>query len=42
MLPEFDFKTGLKKFTDWVNSQAVENTKYEDSINEMKSKGLMK
>lgn len=40
--PEFDFKTGLKKFTDWVNSQQVENTKYEDSINEMKSKGLMK
>ncbi len=39
---EYDFKTGLKKFTDWVNSQEIQQSKYEDSINEMKSKGLLK
>ncbi len=39
---EYDFKTGLKKFTDWVNSQQVQKSTYDDSINEMKSKGLMK
>lgn len=37
-----DFKTGLKHFTDWVNRQQVQQSKYEDSINEMKSKGLLK
>ncbi len=40
--PEFDFKTGLQRFTDWVNSQQVQQSKYEDSIKEMKAKGLMK
>ncbi len=40
--PEVDFKTGLKKFTEWVNSQQIQNSKYEDSINEMKAKGLLK
>ena len=40
--PQYDFKTGLKRFTDWVNSQQVQKSKYEDSIREMKSKGLMK
>lgn len=39
---EYDFKTGLKHFTDWVNSQQIQQSKYEDSINEMKSKGLLK
>lgn len=39
---EYDFKKGLKKFTDWVNSQQVQQSKYEDSINEMRSKGLLK
>lgn len=40
--PEYDFETGLKKFTAWVNSQQVQQSKYEDSINEMRSKGLLK
>ena len=40
--PSFDFKTGLKHFTEWVNSQQIQQSKYEDSINEMKSKGLLK
>jgi len=39
---EVDFKTGLKKFTEWVNCQQVQQSKYEDSINEMKAKGLLK
>ena len=38
----YDFKTGLKYFTNWVNSQQIQESKYEDSINEMKSKGLLK
>lgn len=40
--PQVDFKTGLKKFTDWVNTQQVQRSKYDDSIAEMKSKGLLK
>lgn len=40
--PEYDFKTGLKHFTDWVNAQQIHQSKYEDSINEMKLKGLLK
>lgn len=38
----YDFKTGLKKFTEWVNKQEVQQSKYEESVREMKSKGLMK
>lgn len=40
--PEYDFETGLQRFTNWVNSQQVQQSKYEDSINEMRSKGLLK
>ena len=40
--PQVDFKTGLKRFTDWVNEQQLQSSKYEDSINEMKAKGLLK
>ena len=40
--PEFDFKRGLLRFTDWVNSQEIKATRYEESVEEMKSKGLMK
>lgn len=40
--PSVDFKTGLKKFTEWVNGQQVQSSKYEESIREMKAKGLMK
>ncbi len=41
-VPSIDFKTGLKKFTEWVNEQQVQKSKYEESISEMKAKGLMK
>lgn len=39
---KIDFKTGLKNFTDWVSSQTIEDSQYEKSIEEMKSKGIMK
>jgi dTDP-L-rhamnose 4-epimerase len=38
--PEFDFASGLNNFCDWVNSQEIQNDKYQDSINEMKKKGF--
>lgn len=40
--PEVPFKEGLKKFTDWVLAQEVQSSKYDESIAEMKAKGLMK
>lgn len=39
---EVSFQEGLKHFTDWVNQQEVQQSKYEASIKEMKEKGLMK
>ena len=32
----------MKKFTDWVMTQEIEESKYENSVNELKAKGLMK
>jgi len=40
--PEFNFERGIKKFTDWVLTQEVKESKYEESIAEMKEKGLFK
>lgn len=40
--PEVDFHNGIKRFTHWVNQQEIQQSKYEESLNEMKSKGLMK
>lgn len=40
--PSVDFETGITKFAQWVNSQEVSAGKYEDSIHEMKEKGLFK
>lgn len=40
--PKFSFEKGLNQFTDWVNTQAVQEDKYAKSIEEMKSKGLYK
>ncbi|TKC03499.1 SDR family NAD(P)-dependent oxidoreductase [Pedobacter cryotolerans] len=40
--PKFSFEQGLKKFTDWVNTQEVQEDKYAQSIEEMKAKGLYK
>jgi len=37
-----NFREGLKFFTDWVNTQEVEEDNYEQSIVELKNKGLFK
>ncbi len=41
-IPKYSFVTGIKKFTDWVLTQEVKESKYEESIAEMKEKGLFK
>jgi len=38
--PKVDFNEGIKRFTEWVNTQSVQEDKYTQSINEMKAKGL--
>tara|TARA_B100000886_G_scaffold340503_1_gene310580 strand:+ start:5739 stop:6872 length:1134 start_codon:yes stop_codon:yes gene_type:complete len=40
--PKVSFEYGLKKFVGWVKKQEVNNDNFEQSINEMKGKGLMK
>jgi dTDP-L-rhamnose 4-epimerase len=40
--PAVTFSEGLKQFTDWVNTQQIGSSRYDDSIKEMKAKGLMK
>lgn len=40
--PKVSFEQGLKKFTEWVNTQEVQEDKYQKSIEEMKAKGLYK
>jgi dTDP-L-rhamnose 4-epimerase len=41
-VPSVDFETGIARFVEWVNGQQVSAGKYEDSIVEMKEKGLFK
>ena len=36
------FKEGIKQFTDWVSQQQLGASKYEESITEMREKGLLK
>lgn len=40
--PTVFFREGLRQFTDWVTGQQVQASRYDESIAEMKSKGLMK
>ncbi len=40
--PKVSFQDGLKKFTDWVETQAIQEDQYQKSIDEMKAKGLYK
>ena len=40
--PKFSFENGIKEFAKWVTTQEVKESKYEDSISEMKKKGLFK
>ena len=39
--PKFNIKEGLTLFTDWMLSQDEEDDKYEESLNELKDKGLL-
>ncbi len=40
--PNIDFNTGIKRFCDWVKQQEIQADKYEQSLAELKAKGLMK
>ncbi|HEX2683800.1 MAG TPA: NAD-dependent epimerase/dehydratase family protein [Ferruginibacter sp.] len=40
--PRVDFENGISMFTDWVKMQEVSASKFDDSIEEMKQKGLFK
>lgn len=40
--PKFTFLEGIKNFCNWVESQEIQEDKYQISINEMKNKGLYK
>lgn len=40
--PKVLFKEGIKHFTEWVLSQKIEEDTLEESLNEMKNKGLLK
>ena len=39
---KFDFQTGISRFVDWVKTQEVKEDKYEQSLIELKNKGLIK
>lgn len=36
------FKEGMRKFTDWVEKQTIMSDQYESSLDELRSKGLLK
>lgn len=40
--PKVSFEQGITNFTNWVKSQEIGNDLYEQSINELKSRGLYK
>lgn len=40
--PKVSFEEGLTKFTAWVKEQEVQESRFEDSVKEMKEKGLFK
>jgi dTDP-L-rhamnose 4-epimerase len=41
-IPKFDFISGITSFVNWVKTQEVMEDKYEISIHELESKGLIK
>lgn len=41
-IPEYTFDRGIKEFTNWVNGQEIEKDNYLQSVEQMKSRGLMK
>jgi dTDP-L-rhamnose 4-epimerase len=40
--PKIDFHEGIRRFTEWVNTQEIGASRYEQSLQEMREKGLMK
>lgn len=40
--PKWTFERGIEKFVQWVNEQDVQEDRYEQSIREMKERGLYK
>ena len=40
--PKYDFQKGISKFVSWVEVQEIKEDKYNQSIVELKSKGLIK
>jgi dTDP-L-rhamnose 4-epimerase len=40
--PQVHFKQGIMAFANWVNTQQIAKSKYEDSLYEMRIKGFMK
>lgn len=40
--PKVSFEEGIRKFTEWVNTQEVKQDSYEKSIKEMRERGLYK
>jgi dTDP-L-rhamnose 4-epimerase len=40
--PTVSFSQGIRQFCEWVNAQAIQQDNYEQSLQEMKAKGLMK
>ncbi|HPW85742.1 MAG TPA: hypothetical protein PLU78_01030, partial [Chitinophagales bacterium] len=40
--PSVDFATGIRQFCDWVNQQEIQADRYEQSLDELRKKGLMK
>lgn len=40
--PKWNFREGISKFVDWVNTQDIQVDNYEASIHEMKAKGFYK
>ena len=40
--PKYDFQKGISKFINWVKTQEIMEDKYEESIKELRNKGLMK
>ena len=40
--PTVDVKDGIKRYVDWVLTQDAHSTGYEESLNEMRAKGLLK
>jgi dTDP-L-rhamnose 4-epimerase len=41
-IPKYTFEEGINKFVHWVKTQEIKKSKYDESIAEMKEKGLFK